>query len=123
MKVNSETLYELINDGTIKENTKFEVYRDDIYITVIEFDGYDFNWDSGCFTSGMFYDPLVEFKEIIEEEKEIEEIKVIKDDNCKRYIEYDDETGHHKYVIRVLDEYFSNKINELVKEIKALKNK
>lgn len=74
MKVNSETLYKLINDGTIHENTKLNVYRDDIYITSIEYDGYDFNWDAGTFTSGMFYDPLVEF-EIIEEEKEIEEFK------------------------------------------------
>lgn len=68
MKVNSETLYELINDGTIHENIKLKVYRDDCYVTLIGYDGYDFKWDAGTFTSGMFYDPLVEF-EIIEEEK------------------------------------------------------
>lgn len=61
--------------------------------------------------------------EVIEEEKEIEEIKVTKGDNCKRFIEYDDKTGHHKYTIRLLDEYFSNKINELVREVRKLKNK
>ena len=106
MKVNSETLYELINDGTIKENTKFEVYRDDIYITVIEFDGYDFNWDSGCFTSGMFYDPLVEFKEIIEEEKEIERLKLNDSDVW---------TGKSD------GELIVEKINELIDTINELK--
>lgn len=42
MKINSESLYEFINDGIIKANTKIKVYKDDIYITTITFDGYDF---------------------------------------------------------------------------------
>lgn len=103
MKVNSETLYELINDGTIHENTKLNVYRDDIYITSIEYDGYDFNWDAGTFTSGMFYDPLVEF-EIIEEEKDIEEFKT-------------------NYTCSELDFEIIDKINELVREVRKLKEK
>lgn len=103
MKVNSENLYELINDGTIHENTKLKVYRDDIYITSIEYDGYDFNWDAGTFTSGMFYDPLVEF-EVIEEEKEIEEIET-------------------KFIKGTSAEILVNKINELVREVRKLKNK
>ena len=106
MKVNSETLYELINDGTIHENTKLKVYRDDIYITSIEYDGYDFNWDAGTFTSGMFYDPLVEF-EVIEEEKEIEEIPIPDIDSMENE--------------RILRAEF--KINELVREVRKLKNK
>ena len=106
MKVNSETLYELINDGAIHENTKLKVYRDDIYITSIEYDGYDFNWDAGTFTSGMFYDPLVEF-EVIEEEKEIEEIPIPDIDSMENE--------------RILRAEF--KINELVREVRKLKNK
>lgn len=60
--------------------------------------------------------------EIIEDNKNIKEIEITKDNNCKRFIEYDDNTGHHKYVIRVLDEYFATKINEVVKEINKQKN-
>ena len=104
MKVNSETLYELINDGTIHENTKLNVYRDDIYITSIEYDGYDFNWDAGTFTSGMFYDPLVEY-EIIEEEKEIEEIPIPEIESSK-----------NERILRA-----ELKINELVREVRKLK--
>ena len=51
----------------------------------------------------------------------IEKITVSKEDNSKRFIEYDDEKGHHKYTIRKLDEYLSNKINELIKEVNKLK--
>ena len=65
--------------------------------------------------------------EILPEEndewEDIEKINVIKDENCKRFIEYDSETGHHKYTIRLLDEYFSNKINELIKNQKYLKER
>ena len=64
--------------------------------------------------------------EILPEEndewEDIEEINVDKE-NCKRFIEYDSETGHHKYTIRLLDEYFSNKINQLIKNQKYLKEK
>lgn len=104
MKINSETLYELINDGTIQENTKLKVYKDDCYVTLIGYDGYDFNWDAETFTSGMFYDPLVEF-EVIEEEKEIEEIPIPDIDSIENE--------------RILRAEF--KINELVREVNKLK--
>ena len=61
--------------------------------------------------------------EIIEENQNIKEIEITRGDNCQRFIEYDDNTGHHKYTIRVLDEYFANKINLLIKEVNKLKNK
>lgn len=74
-KINSETLYELINDGTIKANTKMRVYKDDVYITTITFDGYDFIWETGTFSSGMLFNPLCDF-EIIEEDKKIERFEM-----------------------------------------------
>lgn len=110
MKINSETLYELINDGTIHKNTKLKVYRDDCYETLIEYDGYDFNWNAGTFTSGMFYDPLVEF-EIIEEEKEIEEIDI-----CTGGIMGFDGVENITGALK-------DKINELVREVRKLKDK
>ena len=107
MKIKSEKLYYLINNGTIKENTKINVYRDDVYITQIIFDGYDFNWENGKLTSGVFFDPLCDF-EIIEEPKEIEELPMEKGDiNDKPFLaKY---ITHNRY-----------KINELVREINKL---
>ena len=57
----------------------------------------------------------------IENKNYIEKITISREDNSKKFIEYDDEKGHHKYTIRKLDEYFSNKINELIKEVNKLK--
>lgn len=51
----------------------------------------------------------------------IEKITISKEDNSKSFIEYDDKNGHHKYTIRKSDEYLSNKINELIKEVNKLK--
>lgn len=110
MKINSENLYELINDGTIKVNTKIKVYEDDIYRTTITFDGYDFIWETGTFSSEMLFNPLVDF-EIIEEEKEIEELDLGK------------VSPNGEYIISVYDEKIQNKINELVREVNKLKNK
>ena len=98
MKVNSEVLYESINDGSIKAGTKLKVYKDDVYVTTITFDGYDFIWETGTFSSGMLFNPLVDFEEI-EEEKDIEELNqdAITLGHCR------------------------DKINELVREIRKLK--
>mgnify|MGYP001633278312 CR=1 FL=1 len=109
MKVNSESLYELINDGTIKVNTKIKVYKDDIYITTITFDGYDFIWETGTFTSGMLFNPLCDF-EIIEEEKEIEELDL------------GEARPNGECIISINDKKIQDKINELVREVNKLKN-
>lgn len=108
MKVNSESLYELINDGTIKVNTKIKVYKDDIYITTITFDGYDFIWETGTFTSGMLFNPLCDF-EIIEEEKEIEELDL------------GEARPNGECIISINDKKIQDKINELVREVNNLK--
>lgn len=76
-------------------------------------------------TECAFYDLMDEYDddldeflndtvEIIEDNDKLEKINVKTGDNCKRFIEYDDETGHHKYTIRLLDEYFSKKINKII---------
>lgn len=106
MKVNSEVLYESINDGSIKAGTKLKVYKDDVYVTTITFDGYDFIWETGTFSSGMLFNPLVDFEEI-EEEKEIEEIPIPDIDSIE-----------NERIIRA-----EFKINELVREIRKLKDK
>lgn len=115
MKVNSENLYELINDGTIKVNTKIKVYKDDIYVTTITFDGYDFIWETGTFTSGMLFNPLCDF-EIIEEEKEIEELNSETKDKWFVRLENGDTLEISSFI-----NLFNNKINELVRELNKIK--
>lgn len=70
MKVNSEHLYEYINDLATDEKVKFKVYYDDDYVTEIYWNGESFEWDTGTFTSEAFFNPLYDF-EVIEEDKEI----------------------------------------------------
>ena len=108
MKVNSEVLYELINEGSIKAGTKLKVYKDDVYVTTITFDGYDFIWETGTFSSGMLFNPLVDFEKI-EEEKDIEEIDICTD-GIMGFDGVENITGALK-----------DKINELVREIRKLK--
>ena len=61
--------------------------------------------------------------EIIEDNDKLEKINVKTGDNCKRFIEYDDKTGHHKYTIRLLDEYFAKNINKIIDHINKIEEK
>lgn len=61
--------------------------------------------------------------EIIEDNDKLEKINVKTGDNCKRFIEYDDETGHHKYTIRLLDEYFAKNINKIIDHINKIEER
>ena len=117
-KINSENLYEIINDGVIKAGTKINVYKDDIYITTIIFNGYDFIWEPGTFSSGNLFNPLYDF-EIIEEDKDIEKMILMFPDG----MEFD---CYIRGLISIYNTNFSdikNKIDELIDEVNRLKNK
>ena len=58
MKVNSENLYKYINDLATDEKVKFKVYYDDNYVTQVYWNGESFEWDTGTFTSGAFFNPF-----------------------------------------------------------------
>lgn len=75
MKINSETLFEFINNLGTNEKVKFKVYYDDNYVTEIYWDGENFNWEPGTFNSGAFFNPLYDFEEILEDKpKKVEQI-------------------------------------------------
>ena len=114
MKVNSEELWAYVNDLGTYEKVKFKVYYADCYTTDILWNGENFEWESGKFTSEAFFNPLYDFIPI-EEEKEIEELE---------YCKIDDDTilGLTKSINELNYEYV-NKINELVREVNKLKNK
>lgn len=106
MKINSEKLWDYIFNLATNEKVKFRVYYANNYLTNIFWDGENFNWESGMFTSGAFFNPLYDF-EVIEEDKKIEKL------DKNRYIGTD---------LSVEDDMF-DKINELIEEIEKLKGK
>lgn len=73
-KINSEKLFEYINNLGTNEKVKFKVYYDDNYLTEIIWDGENFSWEPGTFTSGAFFNPLYDFEEIEEKHKKIEKV-------------------------------------------------
>lgn len=127
MKINSEKLWNYIFNLAPNEKVKFRVYYDDNYLTNIFWDGENFNWESGMFTSGAFFNPLYDF-EIIEEDKKIEKIDkrvlsqnlMIADSNAPidekwklvQKLIYDNSIEIEKV---------KNKLNELIDEVNKLK--
>lgn len=111
MKINSEKLYQYINELATNEKVKFKVHYDDTYVTDIVWNGESFEWGSGKFTSEAFFNPLYDF-EVIEEEKEIEEI-----DETLEYL------SHNFQESVLLDiRVIQGKINELVREVNKLRD-
>lgn len=73
MKINSENLWSYINDLATNQKVKFKVYYDDFYKTEVLWNGENFEWDTGTFTSEAFFNPLYDF-EVIEEKPKFETI-------------------------------------------------
>ena len=117
MRVNSEHLYNYINDLATDEKVKFKVYYDDNYVTEIYWNGECFEWDTGTFTSEVFFNPLYDF-EVIEEDKKIEKLEtydiagnIFLEDCCFKYIPIDKEK------LTANEQVFVNKINEIIDKI------
>ena len=120
-KINSEHLWNYINELSRNEKVKFKEYCDDSYVTNIVWNGENFEWGSGTFTSEAFFNPLYDF-EVIEEDKKIEKLNI--EYNAKirneRYIE----KGDNKIISLTVPDYeLAIKINELIDVVNELKEK
>lgn len=115
MKINSEKLFEFVNNLGTDEKVKFKVFFDDDYVTDINWDGENFNWGSGTFTSGMFFDPLVDFEEIIEKDKKIKKIDTILD------IEEDEYTDTERATRATVNECIL-KLDEIIDKINKMED-
>ncbi len=121
MKVNSEKLFEYINNLGTDEKVKFKVYYDDVFTRIeIFWDGENFIWESGNFTSGMFFDPLYSFEEIIEDNKEIPELDIQADETTPNSFYITNKAGTRCYLTKH-SKIMADKINELVREINRLR--
>lgn len=115
MKINSEKLYEFINDLGTNEKVRFKVYNDDVYETEILWNGKRFEWEHGTFSTEAFFNPLYDFEEI-EEEKEIKKTNL-------RYVVCKSDFSDLR-IVDILNNFFKAndvKINELIDEINKLK--
>ena len=106
----SNELFEQIHSGQIKDNTKISVINEltENYITEIEYKNQRLNWISGEFDTSFLCNIDIDF-EIIEENKEIEEL------NDTNY--FDNMTSKDK-------EYYFNltrkRLNEVIRTVNKL---
>lgn len=70
MKINSKDLFDYVNKLEAFKEVKFKVLYDDNYVTEILWNGSEFEWESGTFTSGAFFNELYDF--IVYDEKDFE---------------------------------------------------
>ena len=117
MKVNSEKLWDYIFNLATDEKVRFKVYCDDIYFAEILWNGEEFEWESGTFTSRAFFNPMYDFVPI-EEEKEIEKLKIEQDTPNNYYIKNEYGT---KCALTKHSKMIAEKVNELIDEVKKLK--
>ena len=108
MKINSRDLFDYINGYLDNKEAKFKVFHNGNYVTDIFWDGENFNWDSGTFTSGAFFDPLYNFY-LIEEDKQIEKL-----------IEPITLGDIHENLISI--NKIASKVNELIDKVNNMEN-
>lgn len=119
MKINSEKLYQYINELATNEKVKFKVYYDDTYTTDILWNGENFEWESGRFSSEAFFNPLYDFEVIEDKPKHIEELK-IEQDGATYYIKNEFRT---KCYLTKHSKIIADKFNELSKAVNYLLDK
>lgn len=116
MKINSEKLFEFVNNLGTDEKVKFKVFEDDNYVTEIYWDGENFNWEPGTFTSGMLFNPLVDFVEV-KEEKKMEKLDIELNNGGALCLRNEEGTlcGMNKHSI-----VMAKKINEIIDKINSM---
>ncbi len=103
-------LIKAITENKIKDNTKIKVKMGNTYKATLKYENFMLKWQSGDFDTSILCSAEAEF-EVIEENKEIEELNKISYDEFKY-------TGDkHRFDLTNI-EY--DKINELVRAVNKL---
>ena len=117
MKINSEKLYDFINNLGTDEKVRFKVFYDDNYVTEIYWDGENFRWEPGTFTTGALFNPLYDFVEVEEEKKIPEKLKSLNNvGNVPNLVEFADKQQLNNHLIK-------DKLNEVIDYLDYLKSK
>lgn len=120
IRINSEKLWSFINELATNEKVEFKVYYDGNYVTEIFWNGENFEWESGTFTSQAFFNPMYDFeplgKEEFEDITDFEEIQL----ECQKIISnYDGEMHYINTNIKDREVYIKL-INQLIKNQKKI---
>ena len=118
-KINSENLWEFVNNLVTNEKVKFKVFCDDMYVTEIFWNGEYFEWEEGTFTSEGFFNPLYDFVEIIEDNDKLEKIKWGGKESRAGHLRTDEEIE----ILARRTEKLKKKIAELIDHINKLEEK
>lgn len=103
-------LIKAITENKIKDNTKIKVKMGNTYKATLKYENFMLKWQSGDFDTSILCSAEAEF-EVIEENKEIEELKKIS------YDEFVYTDNKHRFDLTNA-EY--DKINELVRAVNKL---
>lgn len=116
-KINSENLWEFVNNLATNEKVKFKVFCDDMYVTEIFWNGNYFEWEEGTFTSEGFFNPLYDFVEIIEDNDKLEKIKSLNN------VGGSSDLGEFKDKQQLNNHILKDKINKIIDHINKLEDK
>ena len=118
-------LLRMIKNGEVKADTEIKVWYDDglkEYVTTLYFNGIDLKWKPNTFYARYFYNKYTKF-EIIEEEKEIEELNPVNGSDLVDLQKNSSLIEQNKAVTNLI--MYLNmsivKINELVRELNKIK--
>lgn len=106
-------LIKAITENKIKDNTTIKVKMGNTYKATLKYENFMLKWQSGDFDTSILCSAEAEF-EVIEENKEIEELGFIEES-----VEYCDGTGHtNTEPASAIDMH--KKINELVRAVNKI---
>ena len=115
-KINSKDLYKYVNELGTNEIKKFNVYYDDMLEGQVTWNGTYFEWESGTFTSEIFFDPIWFFGLVEDEQIRYPILHKTSPNETTG-----DEMPNWRYLIDYNFEYLNNTICQLIDEINNLK--
>lgn len=130
-KINSENLWEFVNNLATNQKVKFKVFYDDDYITEIFWNGNYFEWEESTFTSEAFFNALYDFV-VIEDDDKLENKKMFKLNKfvpSQEYIMTDKNVDLDNKIEMIRKRFYSNelymldmvnKINEIIDHINKI---
>ena len=115
-KINSKDLYKYVNELGTNEIKKFNVYYDDMLEGQVTWNGTYFEWESGTFTSEIFFDPIWFFDPVGDEQIRYPILHKTSPNETTS-----DEMPNWRYLIDYNFEYLNKTIYQLIDEVNKLK--
>lgn len=115
-KINSENLWEFVNNLATNQKVKFKVFYDDDYITEIFWNGNYFEWEEGAFTSEAFFNSFYDFV-VIEDDDKLEKIDKLNNVGSSiNLTEFEDKQHLNNHILK-------DKINKMIDHINKIEER